>query len=78
MHGRLELMSKRKLVTEEQRTVADAQIKALQRQINYDTKDYTVELVIQKFEKMIFSFLIIKEVLFGERKINPLLLSLSY
>lgn len=44
-------MSKRKNITEEQRTAADTQIKSLQRQINYDTKDYTVELVIQKFQK---------------------------
>lgn len=44
-------MSKRKIISEEQRSIADVQIKSLQRQINYDTKDYTVELVIQKFQK---------------------------
>lgn len=44
-------MSKRKYITEDQRLTADAQIKSLQRQINYDTKDYTVELVVQKFKK---------------------------
>ena len=44
-------MAKRKAITREQKVIADAQIKLLQHQINYDTKDYTVELVIQKFKK---------------------------
>ena len=44
-------MPKPKKITEEQREKADAQIKASQRRINYDTKDYTVELVIQKFNR---------------------------
>lgn len=44
-------MSKKKNISEEQKIAADVQIKSLQRQINYDTKDYTVELVIQKFTK---------------------------
>ena len=34
----------KKTITEEMRQEADSQIKAQQRQINYDTKDYTVEL----------------------------------
>lgn len=38
-------------VNQEDRMAADEQIKALQRQITYDTKDYTVELVVQKFSK---------------------------
>lgn len=46
-------MSKKKAkkITTTQKTEADVQIKSLQRQINYDTKDYTVELVVQKFGK---------------------------
>jgi hypothetical protein len=40
----------KKTITEEMRQEADSQIKAQQRQINYDTKDYTVELVIKKFQ----------------------------
>ena len=41
-------------VSQEDKMSADEQIKALQRQINYDTKDYTVELVVQKFSKSEF------------------------
>lgn len=44
-------MGKRKPISDNQRIEADAQIKSMQRQITYDTKDYTVELVIQKFNK---------------------------
>jgi hypothetical protein len=44
-------MPKYRAITPELRSKADTQIKALQQQISYDTKDYTVELVIQKFEK---------------------------
>ena len=40
----------KKTVTEEMKQAADGQIKSQQRQINYDTKDYTVELVIKKFQ----------------------------
>lgn len=40
-----------KTIEQEDRISADEQIKSLQRQINYDTKDYTVELVVQKFLK---------------------------
>ena len=47
-------MSKRRIITDEQKANADIQIKSLQRQINYDTKDYTVELVIQKFKEKDF------------------------
>lgn len=42
-------MSKQKLTTIDQCNVADIQLRNLQRQIGYDTKDYTVELLIQKF-----------------------------
>ncbi|MFZ3132522.1 MAG: DUF262 domain-containing protein, partial [Desulfosporosinus sp.] len=35
----------------EQRQEADIQIKALQKQIDYDTKDYPVELIVTKFDK---------------------------
>lgn len=69
-------MSKRKYITEDQRLTADAQIKSLQRQINYDTKDYTVELVVQKLKKMSFSFRITKEGLFGKKRISLRSLSL--
>lgn len=50
-------MSKRKYITEDQRLTADAQIKSLQRQINYDTKDYTVEHVdsVSKMRKTVKS-----------------------
>lgn len=40
-----------KPISSEQRLKADAQIKDLQKQIEYDTKDYTVELIVSKFEK---------------------------
>lgn len=30
---------------------ADSQIKEMQKQINYDTKDYTIELLVEKFNK---------------------------
>lgn len=47
-------MSKNKAITPTEKTAADEQIIALQRQITYDTKDYTVELVVQKFQKKDF------------------------
>lgn len=47
-------MNRKKTITEEMRQDADVQIKSQQRQINYDTKDYTVELVINKFKKKEF------------------------
>ena len=44
-------MPNHKTITQEEMKSADEQLKALQRQITYDTKDYTVELVVQKFSK---------------------------
>lgn len=43
-------MAKKK-VTPEQIEVAERQLKELQRQVEYDTKDYTLELLLDKFEK---------------------------
>lgn len=37
-------------ITEKMRIDADAQIKKHQQEISYDTKDYTVELLVQKFQ----------------------------
>ena len=37
--------------TLEQKQAADVQIKESQKQIDYDTKDYTIELLISKFNK---------------------------
>lgn len=44
-------MRKRKGISSDQKKVAEIQVNALQSQINYDTKDYTVELVVQKFQR---------------------------
>lgn len=41
-------------MSQEKRLQADSQIKALQKQIEYDTKDYPVEVVVSKFEKAEF------------------------
>lgn len=38
-------------ITFEQKQVADAQIKEIQKQIDYDTKDYTIEFLVEKFKK---------------------------
>ena len=38
-------------ITQEMREAAEVQIKELQKQIEYDTKDYTLELLISKFKK---------------------------
>lgn len=43
-------MAKKK-VTPEQVEAAERQLKELQRQVKYDTKDYTLELLLDKFEK---------------------------
>lgn len=43
-------MAKKK-VTPEQVTKAEQQLKELQRQVEYDTKDYTLELLLDKFER---------------------------
>lgn len=38
-------------ITFEQKQIADAQIKEIQKQIDYDTKDYTIEFLVEKFKK---------------------------
>lgn len=43
--------SKKSRYSEEQRTVADAEIRQLQKQIDYDTKDYTIEFLVEKLGK---------------------------
>ena len=43
-------MAKKK-VTPQQVEAAERQLKELQRQVEYDTKDYTLELLLDKFEK---------------------------
>ena len=42
---------KQPIFTLEQKQAADAQIKTSQKQIDYDTKDFTIELLISKFNK---------------------------
>ena len=42
-------MAKKK-ITIEQITMAETQLQTMQRQVDYDTKDYTVELLLSKFE----------------------------
>lgn len=44
-------MPKNKVISVADKDRADIQIQKLQKQITYDTKDYTVELVVQKFLK---------------------------
>lgn len=43
-------MAKKKL-TQEQVNEAEAQLQVMQRQVDYDTKDYTIELLLSKFER---------------------------
>lgn len=43
-------MAKKKL-TQEQVNEAEAQLQTMQRQVDYDTKDYTIELLLSKFER---------------------------
>lgn len=43
-------MSKRK-ITNDMRDAAETQLKEMQKQIEYDTKDFTVELLVNKFKK---------------------------
>lgn len=45
---------KEHIVTLEEKQAADAQIKEMQKQIDYDTKDFTIELLIAKFNKKDF------------------------
>ena len=44
------IMAKKK-ITNEMKEMADLQLKSLQKQIEYDTKDLTVELLVNKFKK---------------------------
>ena len=41
-------------ISSEKRQSADTQLKDMQKQIDYDTKDYTVELIVNKFERKDF------------------------
>lgn len=45
---------KEHIVTMEEKQAADLQIKEMQKQIDYDTKDFTIELLIEKFKKKDF------------------------
>jgi uncharacterized protein with ParB-like and HNH nuclease domain len=46
------MATKRKRVfSSEQREKAEIQLKELQRRVDYDTKDFTVELIVAKFKK---------------------------
>lgn len=42
---------KKEVISVENKQAADAQIKKMQKQIDYDTKDFTIELLISKFQK---------------------------
>lgn len=42
---------KEQAITIEEKQEADSQIKEMQKQIDYDTKDYTIELLVDKFNK---------------------------
>lgn len=41
----------KKSISLKQKTDADKQLKDLQKQVDYDTKDYTVELIVTKFDR---------------------------
>ena len=43
-------MAKKK-ITSEQIAIAEEQLQAMQRQVEYDTKDYTLELLLSKFDR---------------------------
>jgi len=47
-------IKKERIITIEDKQEADLQIKEMQKQIDYDTKDYTVELMVDKFDKKDF------------------------
>ena len=59
----------KKPISYKQKTEADIQLKELQRQVDYDTKDYTVELIVTKFDRGDFLFRNIKEIIYGLIKI---------
>lgn len=42
------------IISTDEKQVADLQIKEMQKQIDYDTKDFTIELLIAKFKKKDF------------------------
>ncbi len=42
------------VVSNEEKQAADLQIKETQKQIDYDTKDFTIELLVDKFKKKDF------------------------
>lgn len=44
-------MIKKSKISFEQKQSADSQIKEIQKQIDYDTKDYTIEFLVDKFKK---------------------------
>ena len=45
---------KEHIISEAEKNAADLQIKEMQKQIDYDTRDFTIELLISKFEKKEF------------------------
>ena len=44
-------MAKKKRITPEQITNAETQLQTLQKQVEYDTKDFTLELLLSKFDR---------------------------
>jgi hypothetical protein len=42
-------MAENRIITLEQRKLADIQLRDLQRSVIYDTKDFPVELILKKF-----------------------------
>ncbi len=47
-------MKRKSVITQEQKSSAEMQLKEFQKKIEYDTKDYTVELLVSKFNKKDF------------------------
>ena len=45
------MVKRKKIFSQEQKEKADAQLKDLQRRVDYDTKDYTVEHIVTKFNR---------------------------
>lgn len=45
------MTEQKRKITDDDRKKADEEIRELQKQIDYDTKDFTIELLVQKFEK---------------------------
>ncbi|WP_404993633.1 DUF262 domain-containing protein [Cupriavidus pauculus] len=39
-----------RFITEEDKTAAEAQVRELQTDVDYETKEYTVELIVQKYQ----------------------------